>query len=765
MMTLRFFRRTSCQAFFAAALAAMLAACAASPQPRIERNEARVSGVADEATAGAAGGDAAGAATDPAEARDDGRPQPRIRRGSGRVIDSVAASAPLPDIGATSGEARFNFEGESLHAVVKAILGDMLGQNYTIAPGVQGTVTYATPKPVSAAQALSVLEMILGWNNARMIYSDGRYSIVPADQALANGVVTPRVGSPANARGFESRVVPLRYISATEMEKLLKPFARPNAIVNVDSGRNVITVAGTRAELENYLRTIQIFDVDWMSSMSVGVYPLQSSKAQKVVSDLEKVFGEQSKSPVAGMFRFMPLEGANAVLAITSQPAYLDDIQEWIERIDGAGEGVRLYSYELKYVTAKELALRLSEVFGGGGGRGGGDYDGGGYSLIPGGQTSVIGGGSDTKDGGGGYDGSGINPGGGLGNTSSGGVGGGLGGGSLSLGQSQGGSGSVVLEVGGDKVAVSAIQENNTLLVRATASAWRSILDVIEKLDVMPLQVHIESQVVEVTLSGELSYGVSWFLENAATENNLPDVTSGLDIPRKWSTLGASIGGASGPGLAWTLIQNDAAAIINALDKVTDVRLLQTGSVLTRNNSEATLNVGSRIPVTSVSVNPVLGNSSTVSQVQYLDTGVILKVRPRVTKDGTVFLDIVQEVSSPGSQADANGNVRINTRRLKTEAVTSSGDTVLLAGLIQDSTTRGATGLPGLSRIPIIGGLFGQQTNSQDRTEVVVLLTATIMRNQEELRTMTDEYSRRFRAMEPLPAPKGVRAIPPQPHR
>lgn len=756
-MTLRFFRRTSCQAFFVAALAAMLAACAASPQPRIVRNEARVA--AGEATAGSE------TPADAAETRDDGRPQPRIRRGSGRVIDTVAASAPLPDIGATSGEARFNFEGESLHAVVKAILGDMLGQNYTIAPGVQGTVTYATPKPVSAAQALSVLEMILGWNNARMIYSDGRYSIVPADQALANGVVTPRVGSPANARGFESRVVPLRYISATEMEKLLKPFARPNAIVTVDSGRNVITVAGTRAELENYLRTIQIFDVDWMSSMSVGVYPLQSSKAQKVVSDLEKVFGEQSKSPVAGMFRFMPLEGANAVLAITSQPAYLDDIQEWIERIDGAGEGVRLYSYELKYVTAKELAARLSEVFGGGSGRGGsgGDYGGGGFSLIPGGQSSVIGGG-DSKDGSGGYDGSGINPGGGVGNTSSSGSGG-LGSGGLSLSPSQGGSGSVVLEVGGDKVAVSAIQENNTLLVRSTASAWRSILDVIEKLDVMPLQVHIESQVVEVTLSGELSYGVSWFLENAATENNLPDVTNGLDIPRKWSTLGASIGGNAGPGLAWTLIQNDAAAIINALDKVTDVRLLQTGSVLTRNNSEATLNVGSRIPVTSVSVNPVLGNSSTVSQVQYLDTGVILKVRPRVTKDGTVFLDIVQEVSSPGSQADANGNVRINTRRLKTEAVTSSGDTVLLAGLIQDSTTRGSTGLPGLSRIPIIGGLFGQQSNSQDRTEVVILLTATIMRNQEELRTMTDEYSRRFRAMEPLPAPKGLRALPPQPHR
>ena len=725
---------------FAAALCAIFAAHAASPTPVIKRNAQR--------STPSTPADAPIEAPAKPDADEDARAKPVIHRGSGQVINRDAASSPMPDLGATTGETTFNFEGESLHAVVKAILGDLLGQNYTIAPNVQGTVTYVTPKKISPAQALSVLEMILGWNNARMIYSDGRYSIVPADQALATGVVAPRSNSPASARGFESRVVPLRYISATEMEKLLKPYARPGAIVTVDPGRNVMTLAGSRAELESYLRTIEVFDVDWMASMSVGVFPLESSRAGKVVQDLEKVFGEGSKSPVAGMFRFMPIESANAVLAITAQPEYLDDIQQWVERIDGAGEGLRLYSYELKYVTAKDLAARLGEVFGGSGGSSGGNDSGGGISLIPGGQSATIG-------GGGGKDGGSVD-GGGPGGSG----GGGLGGGSLSLGSgNQGGSSSVVIEVGGDKVAVSAIEENNTLLVRSTPSAWRSIMDVIEKLDTLPLQVHIESQVVEVKLNGELAYGVNWFIENAAQENGLPNVSDPLgSIPRKWSTLGASVGGrGTGGGLAWTLLKNDAAAIITALDKVTDVRLLQTGSLLARNNSEATLNVGSRIPVTSVSVNPILGNNNSISQVQYLDTGVILKVRPRVTKDGTVFLEIVQEVSSPGSAADVNGNVRIDTRRFKTEAIVPTGDTVILAGLIQDGSSKGSTGIPGLSRIPWVGGLFGRQTTSKDRTEVVLLITPTIIRDQKELRDFTDDYTRGFRSMEPINAPKKPR--------
>ncbi|MEA9828760.1 type II secretion system secretin GspD [Xanthomonas campestris pv. raphani] len=750
-------------------LIGLLAGCATTPPPDVRR-DARLDPQVG----------AAGATQTTAEQRADGnasaKPTPVIRRGSGTMINQSAAAAPSPTLGmASSGSATFNFEGESVQAVVKAILGDMLGQNYVIAPGVQGTVTLATPNPVSPAQALNLLEMVLGWNNARMVFSGGRYNIVPADQALA-GTVAPSTASPSAARGFEVRVVPLKYISASEMKKVLEPYARPNAIVGTDASRNVITLGGTRAELENYLRTVQIFDVDWLSGMSVGVFPIQSGKAEKVSADLEKVFGEQSKTPSAGMFRFMPLENANAVLVITPQPRYLDQIQQWLDRIDSAGGGVRLFSYELKYIKAKDLADRLSEVFGGGRGQGGDSN----ASLAPGSETSVLGGALGNRDssmggssgmtggsigengdssGGGGSFGSSSGVGGGSSGSS-----GGLGNGSLQLSPRSNGNGAVTLEVEGDKVGVSAVAETNTLLVRATPQSWSSIRDVIEKLDVMPMQVHIEAQVAEVNLTGALSYGVNWYFENSVNAAPGPNGTGGAGLPPAvgrgiWGDIAGSVTGAT--GLGWTFLGKNAAAVITALDQVTNVRLLQTPSVFVRNNAEATLNVGSRIAINSTSINTGLGSDSSFSSVQYIDTGVILKVRPRVTKDGMVFLDIVQEVSSPGDRpaactsatATVNAaacNVDINTRRVKTEAAVQSGDTIMLAGLIDDTTTDTSDGVPFLSKLPVVGALFGSKGKSSNRREVIVLITPSIVRNPQEARNLTDEYGQKFKVMEPL---------------
>ena len=471
------------------------------------------------------------------------------------------------------------------------------------------------------------------------------------------------------------------------------------------------------------------------------MFPLQSGRAAKVVQDLERVFGESSKTPVAGMFRFMPLESANAVMAITSQPKYLDDIRQWIDRIEGGSSEGRLFSYELKYIKARDLADRLAEVFGGGAQGGGRDE----ASLMPGLESTEI---RDSS-----VDDKGSTSNATIGSGGSGGSGGRDG---ASLPGARNGNGRVNLRVDGAEVGVSAVEDTNSLLVRASPAAWKSIREVIDRLDVMPMQVHIEAQVVSVALKGALQYGVSWFFDNAVSED------AGLPFPtgrNSWGSYGSSVTPVEGFGnvLTWTFTGRNAAAIVQALDNASDVRVMSSPSVLAQNNREATLNAGSKIPISSVTLNPNGGNSeATYSSVQYLETGIILKVRPRITRDGMVFLDIVQEVSTPqdATTADANGNVRIDTNKVRTSAVIPSGETIMLAGLITDGASKTSSGLPGLSRIPVIGGLFGQQGTSTRRDELIVLITPTVVRNPQEARELTDEYGRRFRALDPIYKPK-----------
>jgi len=642
--------------------------------------------------------------------------------GSGELINERLAAEPRPAIPPV-GEATFNFEGESVLAVVKAILGDLLQQNYVIAPEVQGTVTLSTPRPVNADQALSLLEMALSWNNASMVWSNGRYNIVPVSKAVA-GNLAPRVGSGAGSRGFEVRAVPLKFIAALEMEKLLKPFAREGSVLNVDPGRNLIVVSGTSSELDNYLRTIQIFDVDWLAGMSVGIFPLRAQEAGKVVDQLNQVFGEKGGTPLTGMLRFMPLEGINAVMVITHQPKYLADAEQWIQRIDLGGEGSSLFVYEVQYAKATDLADQLNQVFGAGGaarnGRGAADP----FNISPGldsVRVRTLENGAPSSPA--------APPASGSGNA-------------ISLGNTE-------------NVFISAVEESNALLVRASAGQWDSIRRAIERLDQMPLQVHVEAQVVEVTLNETLNYGVSWFFGNEIGATNLA-LSQTLDGVRN---VGSRI---TPTGAAFTFVGPSAEAAISALDSVSDLRVLSAPSVLVRNNVEATFSSGLQLPVQSTIINPVLGDgtggnsNSNFSQVQFRQTGITLTVTPRANSDGTVFMKITQEVSSPVAPSADNplvgGNQSVNTNNLTTEVAVRSGETVILAGLIKTEGSKATGGFPGLSRIPFIGALFGSRNTTNNRSELVILITPTLVNDPSSARKLTEEYGRRFRGLDPLPA-------------
>jgi general secretion pathway protein D len=567
-----------------AAAAVLLAGCAAAP-PREREPEPSKRDLMAPASAAPEARDTGPIALN-ANSSTKTLAKPEIEKGTGQFINEAAARAAVSSAPMQEGEVTFNFENQPIQAVVKAFLGDLLKQNYVIAPGVQGNVTFSTSKPIRAEQAMPILEMLLSWTNNTLVWGDGRYTVLPVKDAIS-GKLTPRVGPIGQGKGYEVRVFPLRYIAPKEMEKLLKPYARGDAFVSVDTARSMLVLAGTPAELQNYQRTIDIFDVDWLKGMSVGVYPIAKVEVAKIMPELDKLFGATGESPMAGMFRFVPIERTNSIIVITSNEDYLAKAEEWLKRLDQAGSdsGQQLYVYDVVNIKAADLADRLSEVFSG-------QSSGGGRStrsrgtVAPGLQPVQGRGGTNT----------------GMQQGSTGGVGG-IGttalprSGSSDSGDSGSHSGSFKLGESDSEVRISAVAENNQLLVMGTPSQWGIIETAIKRLDTQPLQVQIETKILEVSLTGNLSYGVQWYLEGLiGTATGSP---AGFNQPGNIQQGQLGSGGFAAPtsGLFYSYIGPEVQAAIRALETSGNTRIVSAPSLLVLNNREANIQVGNKIPV------------------------------------------------------------------------------------------------------------------------------------------------------------------------
>lgn len=694
-----------------------------------------------------------GIAVSPETKADRAPPKPEIERGTAKFFQNQAQ----PKAAGGEGQVTFNFENQPIQAVVKAILGDMLQENYTIAPNVGGNVTYSTSRPIRREDAMPVLEMLLSWTGNAVVHEGNRYLVLPSRDAIP-GKLSPRSGASAEP-GYGLRIYPLRYISPVEMAKLLKPYVKPEAIVQIDPNRSLLVLAGNPSELDTYQRTIDTFDVDWLKGMSIGVYNMQHVDVTKLMPDLDQLFGAKGESPLAGMFRFMPIEETNSIIAITPQPEYLKQAEEWLNRLDrgSAENAVQLYIYNVKNLKAPDLADYLSQIFlGTSSGTHRSTTSG---RVGPGLRSTTLGG--------------------------SGGFGGNMNYGSSLRPQSNmekaapvsspapagGAAGSGKKE---SDIRISAIEENNQLMIMAQPFEWEQMQAAIRRLDTPPLQVQIEARILEVTLTDGLQYGVQWWLGNLMTAPGQYDSTRNeWSYPNPYHRRGSTIG-AAGPGAAassffYSFLNSKFQIAISALESSGVAKTLSAPSLVVNNNQEASLSVGDQIPVVQTyynglgaygGVNNNNQNGTTqnnfvggmTGSVQYLSTGVMLNVMPRVNPGGLVYLDIEQQVSTPGAAANAGGNPPIAQRQIQTSVAVQSGQTLLLGGLIKEIRQDSDSSVPGISKVPVLRNLFGKTKKSTDRTELIVLITPRVINNSNEARQVTDDYIRQFQSLKPLRA-------------
>ncbi len=690
-----------------------------------------------------------------APAAESAKPEPTVNAqlfpGSGSF---VAPPRPRQTPAEQAGGNDLNFTDADLREVATLILGEILRVNYFIDPQIKGVVTFrvAHDRALQDGDLLSVLEMLLEANGAVLVQEGNLYKVLPAANAAKSGL-TPSAANPKLA-GYQIQIVPLQFIAATEMQKILEPLAAQNAIVRVDPVRNLLMLAGSQRELQNLLETVRVFDVDWLKGMSVGFFPLKNTEVATLKTELDAIFGEQT--PLGGTLKIIPVERMNAVLVVTTQPQYLREMRIWVERLDqiGANGGSerRLYVYQVQNGKAEHLAEMLSGLFGEGSSQTASTP-----SVAPGRvATSLRSPGSannsvsSTPTGLGSLTGS----------TAASNPGGSLFGGNQTRDATRAastpaanatpavsstpGSGVSAAPVavkaelfGADGVKVIADSENNALLIMASPAEYQKIESALGKLDNVPLQVLIEASIIEVNLEGDLNYGVQWFLNNRV---------SGYDGALD---LGLGLPTASLSSFSYALSKDgDVRFLLRMLEAESKLNVISTPSIMVRDNQTAKISVGRQVPVRTGQTTSGVG--TTTELIQYRDTGVLLEVTPRVNSSGLVLMEINQEVSSVDqTQTSSIDSPTINQRAIQSTVAVQSGETIVLGGLIQDDRSLGKSGVTGLYALPVVGPLFGQTNQEANRTELLVLLTPRAVRNLQEARDVTQELRSKLRGLGP----------------
>lgn len=613
------------------------------------------------------------------------------------VVPQSAQIAPK------SGDISLNFPNADVRVAAKAVLGDLLHLNYSVDPSVTATISVVTSAPIARSSVLEVFEKALRASNLALVPQGMGFQIVSTASAGATGTIAPA------ATGYGTEIVTLQFVNAEALKRLLDSLL-PGTVSSIDMTRNTLVIAGTTGQRAAVRDILRQFDVNWLRNMSFALLVPQRTDSRLIVPELDKLINDAS-APTRGLVRLIAMEKLNGILAISAQPQYLDDVRRWVDILDREGESSerRLFVYPVQNGRARDLAKTLNTAFGTG-------SSGTTANADPLAERNV-----EPRPG------PGPNaaypppsaPASGITDTP----------------KDTAASSSAL------RVTISADETNNAIVVYGTPRDYAIVEQALRKLDVLPFQVMIEAAITEVSLTDNLRYGVQW---NFQTGTSNFAMTEGGDAnPTRVF-----------PGFSYFYSNNnDISATLNALEKRTNLKVISAPKLLVLNNQTAALQVGDQVPITTQSASSVTtSNPAIVNSVEYRDTGVILKVTPRVNASGLVLLDIAQEVSDVSQNQTSNiDSPTISTRRISTSIAVQDGQVIALGGLFKNSKSFGKNGLPFLSRLPVVGGLlFGNTANTQQRTELLVILKAHVLRTLDDGRAVTEELRAKLRTLEPF---------------
>ena len=563
---------------------------------------------------------------------------------------------------ASGGSSSFFFDDADVFEVIQTVFGEVLRVNYIIDPAVKGRVNFRTTTPIPTEKILTVIEIILRLNGIAVVEESGLYRIIPIGN-ISKEPAPIRFGKDSDAIELKGtammQIVPLTFISSTEMTAILTPLLTQGGAIHDISKRNILIVADTDANVKRLLQVIARFDVDARNTPNqprIYVYAVQNSKAKNVSDILHHVLlggaAPASPTPAASGVKSATGAASTATTASTPGSAPVASIPRPGPTPPATASGAA--------ATGDTLVAPSTKIF--------------------------------------------------------------------------------------------ADEPNNTLVILASPADYSIIIAAIKQIDSIPRQVMIEAVVASVTMTDNLTFGMRWNLNIAANATDISPLSS-HPLTALAKVGFQNISGLNANSFGYVVVdpKNNVRLAIEALASDNKAKILSAPHLLVADNKEAKIQVGSQIPIaTSTTSTPLASGftstNTTTSTIQYKDIGTILKVKPQINDSGLITLELSQEVSDAATQNVLGTSQYVITKNeMTTNLIAQDGQTIVIGGLVQENITGDFSGIPLVSRIPLLGRLFGQTTDTSKRQELLILLTPRVVKNPGDANKLTADYYDRFK--------------------
>ena len=615
------------------------------------------------------------------------------------------------------GPVMINVENMPLSDFIVYALGDMLKISFVMdekAMKNKKPISMRMPQPMPSDKTLELLIGVFEKNKLYLEEKAGALYILNEPPPESKQLFDIRIGrDTGDSSAYILQAVPLRHVKPNDILPLVKEILKTDIQVQTSSRENVLLIYGQASKVRQVVAIVDTFDVPYLQGKNIFLLRLTYWQSDEFIKELTKIlkglgFNIANTSNDPGPL-FVPIKQLNCILVAAPDDVTAKYILEWRDKLDtpeAAGDADTAFSYHPKYTRASDLVESIKKL----------------YAFTPAATTTP---GATTTH----APAPTTTPPPEARPT-----------GSRSTAQRGAATAALtsaqILGIPGLKM--SADDSKNIIIIISSASTYKVILSLIEGLDTPARQVLIEATIAELTLTDELKYGLEWYITNTLQGGTY-----------QVGTLGAL--GVTPLGLSFQFLSQtgNIKGIVTALATANKANILSTPRLTVLDNKEAMIQIGQDVPtvtsqVSGADITSTSANPSVLQNVQYRTTGVILKVRPTINSGGLLTLDISQEVSQPGATG-VGGSPIILTRVINTSVVVAHGQTLALGGLMRETESVAENKVPLLGDIPLIGNLFKYTDKTKDKTELLVLVTPTILVSTDDATKITDELKKELK--------------------